>query len=87
MECGLVGDCELVGSCGQAAPLLETTDPTSHLNIRLLLIERHCLLEKGLFGRYAQEQNVSTARKGTDHPGVTCSPYSNGNVLLFEPQS
>ncbi|GAA2600316.1 hypothetical protein GCM10009863_12070 [Streptomyces axinellae] len=26
MECGLVGDRELVGSCGQAAPLLEAVD-------------------------------------------------------------
>jgi hypothetical protein len=26
VECGLVGDGELVGSCGQAAPLLEAVD-------------------------------------------------------------
>ncbi|AJP00217.1 hypothetical protein TU94_00225 [Streptomyces cyaneogriseus subsp. noncyanogenus] len=26
MECGLVGDRELVGSCSQAAPLLEAVD-------------------------------------------------------------
>lgn len=36
MECGLVSDRELVGSCGQAAPLLEAVD--ARLDGVLLLV-------------------------------------------------
>ncbi|GGW13425.1 hypothetical protein GCM10018980_72300 [Streptomyces capoamus] len=36
MECGLVGDGESVGSCGQAAPLFEAVD--APLNSAALLV-------------------------------------------------
>ncbi|MEY9484231.1 hypothetical protein RKD26_000025 [Streptomyces calvus] len=73
MECGLVGDRELVCSCGQASPLLETVDAPLDV-FRCLYASRVCMPR----GRSRADGHRSGLAAGGGQPGRTAAGWPHG---------